>query len=76
MGAGAVYTTSPSSPKLPLGRQSHSDHWGIWLLPGRPITGISTTFSGLTGCCYILQAGVPTTFAAERVPGKPDSRGK
>jgi hypothetical protein len=42
------------------------------------ITGMSTTFSGLDGCFYMLQAGVPTTFAAEaqRAAGKADSGGR
>jgi hypothetical protein len=40
------------------------------------ITGISTTFSGLTGCFYMLQEGVPTAFAAEaRATGKADASG-
>jgi hypothetical protein len=45
-------------------------------LASKSITGISTTFSGLNGCFYMLQAGVPTTFTAERVAGKLDSQGK
>jgi hypothetical protein len=40
------------------------------------ITGISTTFSGLTGCFYMLQEGVPTAFTAERSEGKADASGR
>jgi hypothetical protein len=40
------------------------------------ITGISTTFSGLTGCFYMLQEGVPTAFTAERFAGKADASGR
>jgi hypothetical protein len=42
----------------------------------KSITDISTTFSGLQGCFYMLQQGVPTSFAAERVSGKMDAQGK
>lgn len=45
-------------------------------LASKSITGISTTFGGLNGCFYMLQQGVPTTFAAERASGKLDSLGK
>ena len=45
-------------------------------LASKSITGISTTFSGLNGCFYMLQEGVPTTFAAERASGKADARGR
>jgi hypothetical protein len=45
-------------------------------LASKSITGISTTFSGLNGCFYMLQAGVPTTFVAERAAGKVDSQGR
>jgi hypothetical protein len=45
-------------------------------LASKSITGISTTFSGLNGCFYMLQAGVPTSFAEERVAGKMDAKGK
>ena len=38
---------------------------GNWA--SKSITGISTTFSGTTGSFYMLQAGVPTAFNAERV---------
>jgi hypothetical protein len=34
-------------------------------LASRSITGISTTFAGLNGCFYMLQAGVPTAFAID-----------
>jgi hypothetical protein len=44
-------------------------------LASKSITGISTTFSGLNGCFYMLQAGVPTSFADERVAGKLDATG-
>jgi hypothetical protein len=42
----------------------------------KSITGISTTFTGLNGCFYMLQAGVPTAFEAERAAGKPDAAGQ
>jgi hypothetical protein len=45
-------------------------------LASKSITGISTTFSGLNGCFYMLQAGVPTTFDVERVAGKLNAQGK
>jgi hypothetical protein len=45
-------------------------------LASKSITGISTTFSGLNGCFYMLQEGVPTTFVAERAAGKVDSQGR
>jgi hypothetical protein len=45
-------------------------------LASKSITGISTTFTGLKGCFYMLQAGVPTTFAAERVADKLNAQGK
>jgi len=45
-------------------------------LASKSITGISTTFSGLNDCFYMLQAGVPTTFVEERAKGKVDSKGK
>jgi hypothetical protein len=44
-------------------------------LASKSITGISTTFSGLNGCFYMLQQGVPTAFEAERAKGKRDSAG-
>jgi hypothetical protein len=45
-------------------------------LASKSITGISTTFSGLNGCFYMLQAGVPTSFLEERAANKKDARGK
>lgn len=45
-------------------------------LASKSITGISMTFSGLNGCFYLLQQGVPANFAAERAAGKPDAEGK
>jgi hypothetical protein len=45
-------------------------------LASKSITGISTTFSGLNGCFYMLQAGVLTTFTEARAKDKADSRGK
>ncbi|MGH3988736.1 MAG: hypothetical protein ACRDTZ_15705 [Pseudonocardiaceae bacterium] len=45
-------------------------------LASKSVTGISTTFSGLNGCFYMLQAGVPTAFVEERVAGKLDASGK
>jgi hypothetical protein len=49
-------------------------------LASKSIVGISTTtLNGLgrsNGCFYMLQAGVPTTFAAEGVAGKLNAQGK
>jgi len=45
-------------------------------LASKSITGISTTFGGLNGCFYLLQAGVPTSFAEERVASKLDANGR
>lgn len=47
---------------------------GNWT--SKSITGIATTFSGLTGSFYMLQSGVPTSFHAERVTDKKDAIGK
>jgi hypothetical protein len=44
-------------------------------LASKSITGASTTYSGLNGCFYMLQAGVPTAFHEERAKGKVDSGG-
>ena len=45
-------------------------------LASKSITGISTTFTGLNGCFYMLQKGVPTAFNEERVGAKNDASGK
>lgn len=45
-------------------------------LASKSVTGIMSTFGGLNGCFYMLQKGVPTTFALERVAHKTDSQGK
>jgi hypothetical protein len=45
-------------------------------LASKSITGISTTFSGLNGCFYMLQKGVPTSFAAAKAGSKKDATGK
>lgn len=45
-------------------------------LASKSITGVSTTFSGLNGCFYMLQKGVPTSFAAEVVKGKKNATGE
>src|SRR5262245_1010144 len=45
-------------------------------LASKSVTGIQTTFSGLNGCFYMLQEGVPATFAAEKAAGKKDGSGK
>jgi hypothetical protein len=45
------------------------------LLIARLLIGSSTTFNGLNGCFYMLQAGVPTSFADERVANKLDATG-
>jgi hypothetical protein len=42
----------------------------------KSVTGVMTTFSGLNGCFYMLQQGVPTAFAAQRAAGKADASGK
>ena len=55
---------------------SNSDTTYAGNLASKSITGISTTFGGLNGCFYMLQAGVPTVFTAERAAGKLDSQGK
>lgn len=47
---------------------------GNWA--SKSITGISTTFAGLNGSFYMLQAGVPTAFNEERVGNKNDASGK
>jgi hypothetical protein len=44
-------------------------------LASKSITGTSTTFSGLNGCFYMLQEGVPTALAAERAAGQRDAAG-
>ena len=45
-------------------------------LASQSVTGISSTFSGLTGCFYMLQEGAPAEFAAaRRAEGKSDSSG-
>jgi subtilisin family serine protease len=44
-------------------------------LASKSITGTSTTFTGLNGCFYMLQEGVPTAFAAKRVAGQRDAAG-
>jgi hypothetical protein len=45
-------------------------------LASQSATGTSTTFSGLTGCFYMLQEGVPTEFVAGRAADKPDAAGR
>jgi hypothetical protein len=45
-------------------------------LASQSITGISTTFGGLNGCFYMLQAGVPTSFAEARAANRLDAKGK
>jgi hypothetical protein len=45
-------------------------------LASKSITGISTTFAGLRGCFHMLQAGVPTTVAAEREADQRDAAGR
>lgn len=45
-------------------------------IASQSVTGISTTFGGLTGCFYLLQEGAPTEVAAvKRATGKADSSG-
>jgi hypothetical protein len=44
-------------------------------LASQSITGISTTFSGLNGCFYMLQEGVPVTVTEGRASGKADASG-
>jgi hypothetical protein len=45
-------------------------------MASKSVTGIATTFSGLDGCFYMLQAGVPTTFDAQLAAGQADSKGR
>ena len=45
-------------------------------LASESITGISTTFGGLNGCFYMLQSGVPISFATNRIKEKADTSGK
>lgn len=45
-------------------------------LAGLSVTGVMSTFDGLEGFFYMLQEGVPTVFAANRVAGKPNAHGK
>ena len=45
-------------------------------LASKSITGIATTFTGMNGCFYMLQSGVPTTFKAEIIAAKKDASGK
>jgi hypothetical protein len=44
-------------------------------LASKSITGVSTTFSGLNGCFYMLQQGVPIAFAEARAATKRNSQG-
>jgi hypothetical protein len=44
-------------------------------LASKSITGVSTTFSGLNGCFYMLQQGVPIAFAEARAATKRNSEG-
>jgi len=53
---------------------SETTYSGNWT--SKSITGISTTFGGLNGSFYMLQAGVPTSFDSERVDDKKDAIGK
>ncbi len=45
-------------------------------LASKSVTGIQSTFSGLNGCFYMLEAGAPTAFAEAHVKGHSDSSGK
>lgn len=45
-------------------------------LASKSITGIMTTFVGLNGCFYMLQKGVPTSFAAAQVASTKDAAGR
>lgn len=53
---------------------SETTYAGNWA--SKSVTGISATFNGLKGSFYMLQAGVPTAFNAERVGDKKDAIGK
>ena len=46
------------------------------VVASKSITGIMATFSGLYGCFYMLQQGVPTAFAAQRAAREADASGK
>ena len=45
-------------------------------LASKSITGIQSTFGGLNGCFYMLQAGVPAEAKEVREKGTPDASGK
>jgi hypothetical protein len=45
-------------------------------LASKSVTGIQSTFAGLNGCFYMLEAGVPTAHAELAAKGKADSSGK
>jgi hypothetical protein len=45
-------------------------------LASKSITGIQTTFGGLSGCFYMLEAGAPAAHGEKRVAGHADSEGK
>ncbi len=45
-------------------------------LASKSVTGIQSTFAGLNGCFYMLQAGAPMAAAEVHEKGKSDSSGK
>ena len=47
---------------------------GNWV--DKSVTGINTTFGGLNGSFYMLQAGAPTEIHEEKLSGHKDASGK
>lgn len=45
-------------------------------LASKSVTGIMSNYHSLSGCFYMLQSGVSTTFATKRIESKMDSSGK
>ncbi|HUE25105.1 MAG TPA: hypothetical protein VMQ86_25700 [Bryobacteraceae bacterium] len=45
-------------------------------LASKSVTGIQSTFGGLNGCFYLLQAGAPTEAREVHAKGKADASGK
>ena len=45
-------------------------------LASKSVTGIQSTFGGLNGCFYMLEAGVPAAHAEHAAKSKIDASGK
>jgi len=45
-------------------------------LASKSVTGIQSTFAGLSGCFYLLESGAPAAHAEAAAKGKADSSGK